>query len=248
MYLLGDIGNTEIKICLFNENKKLQKKIKFETNLITNKFLIKKFSSMKLKKYNIKKVIFCSVVPIVYLKIKNILIKKFNLKSNELKNLSLSKLVNIKVNKKQIGSDRLSNALSVIDNKNNYIIIDFGTATTFDVVIKNNYLGGVISPGINLSLKTLVSKATMIPKVKLKSINKVLGKNTLEAVRSGFYWGYSGLISNIIKKIFKQTQKKYKIILTGGLSYLFKKSLPYKVTINRNLTINGLLKVVHLIN
>ncbi len=88
----------------------------------------------------------------------------------------------------------------------------------------------------------------MIPKVELKSINKVLGKNTLEAVRSGFYWGYSGLIENIINKIIKQTKKKYKIILTGGLSYLFKKSLPYNITINRNLTINGLLKVVHLKN
>jgi len=88
----------------------------------------------------------------------------------------------------------------------------------------------------------------MIPKVELKTINKVLGKNTLEAVRSGFYWGYSGLIENIINKIIKQTKKKYKIILTGGLSYLFKKSLPYNITINRNLTINGLLKVVHLKN
>ena len=248
MYLLGDIGNTEVKICLFNKNKKLLKKIKFETNLITNKFLIKKLSSMKLKQYIIRKVIFCSVVPLVYVKMKNILKNKFNLNAIELKNLSLSKLINIKVNKKQIGSDRLSNALSVIDNRNNFIIIDFGTATTFDVVIKNNYLGGIISPGINLSLKTLVSKASMIPKVELKTINKVLGKNTLEAVRSGFYWGYSGLIENIINKIIKQTKKKYKIILTGGLSYLFKKSLPYNIIIDRNLTINGLLKVVHLKN
>jgi len=248
MYLLGDIGNTEIKICLFNKNKKLLKKIKFETNIVTNKLLIKKLSSIKLKKYNIEKVVFCSVVPVIYLKLKNILKNKFNLKAIELKNLSLSKLINIKVNKKQIGSDRLSNALSVIDNKNNFIIIDFGTATTFDVVIKNDYLGGIISPGINLSLKTLVSKASMIPNIELKSINKVMGKNTLEAVRSGFYWGYSGLIENIIKKIVKQTKKKYKIVLTGGLSYLFKKSLPYNIIIDRNLTINGLLKVVHLKN
>ncbi len=248
MYLLGDIGNTDIKICLFNKQKKLIKKVKFETNLLTNNLLVKKLSFIKLKKYDVQKVIFCSVVPSTYKKIKKILKKNFNLKIVELKDLHLSKIINIKVNKKQIGSDRLSNAISVIDNKYNYIIIDFGTATTFDVVIKNDYLGGIISPGVNLSLKTLVSKASMIPSIKLKSINKILGKNTLEAVRSGFYWGYLGLIEKIIQKIIKRTKKKYKIILTGGLSYLFKKTLPYKITINRNLTIDGLLKVVDLKN
>ena len=88
----------------------------------------------------------------------------------------------------------------------------------------------------------------MIPSIKLKSINKILGKNTLEAVRSGFYWGYLGLIEKIIQKIINRTRKKYKIILTGGLSYLFKKTLPYNTIINRNLTIDGLLKVVDLKN
>ena len=87
----------------------------------------------------------------------------------------------------------------------------------------------------------------MIPKIKLKSVNKIMGKNTLSAVRSGFYWGYAGLIENIIKKIIKQTNRKYKIILTGGLSHFFKKSIPFKISINHNLTINGLLKVVNLI-
>ncbi len=247
MYILGDIGNTEVKICLFNSNKKLIKKIKLQSNLISSNSLIKKLSMLGLKKMRIKKIIFCSVVPDIYKKIKVILKKKFKLTCVELKELELSKLIKIKVNRKQIGSDRLSNAISVIDNKNNYIIVDFGTATTFDVVIKNKYLGGIISPGVNLSLSTLISRASMIPKIKLKSVNKIMGKNTLSAVRSGFYWGYAGLIENIIKKIIKQTNRKYKIILTGGLSHFFKKSIPFKISINHNLTINGLLKVVNLI-
>ena len=248
MYLLGDIGNTEVKICLFNKNNKLINKIKLDTNKISSNLIEHKLTLIILKKYKIKKVIFCSVVPIIYKKIKKILKDKFKLKSIELKELNLSKIINIKVNKKQVGSDRLSNAISVKDSKNNYIIVDFGTATTFDVVIKNNYLGGIISPGVNLSLKTLISKASMIPEIKLKSINKILGKNTLEAVRSGFYWGYSGLIENIIRKITKKTKKKYKIIFTGGLSHFFKKAIPFKISINRNLTIDGLLKIVQLIN
>ena len=247
MYLIGDIGNTEVKICIFNKNQKLLKKIILKSSLITNKYLHKRLIFLKSKKYNLQNAIFCSVVPKCYDKIRFFLQKKLSTNCTELKELKLDKLIKIKVNKKQIGSDRLSNAISVIDNKNNYIIVDFGTATTFDVVIKNNYLGGIIAPGVKLSLNTLIAKASLIPSLTLTSVNRVLGKNTKSAVKSGFYWGYAGLIDNIIKKIINQTNKKYKIILTGGLSHLFKKVINAKVSISRDLTINGLLKIIHLI-
>ncbi len=247
MYLIGDIGNTETKICAFNRNKKLLKKIILKSNLINNKYLYKHFTFLKSKKYKFHHVIFCSVVPKCYKKIKFFIKKKLNINCIELKELKLDKLINIQVNRNQIGSDRLSNALSVIDNKNNYIIVDFGTATTFDVVIKNNYLGGIIAPGVNLSLNTLISNASLIPSLALTSVNNVLGKNTKSAIKSGFYWGYTGLIDNVIKKIINQTNSKYKIILTGGLSHLFKNAIDAKATIDRDLTIKGLLKVVYLL-
>ena len=247
MYLIGDIGNTEVKICAFNRNKKLLKKIILKSNLITNKYLYKHLIFLKSKKYKLHHAIFCSVVPKYYNKIKFFIKKKLNINCTELKELKLDKLIKIKVNRKQIGSDRLSNAISVIDNKNNYVIVDFGTATTFDVVIKNNYLGGIIAPGVNLSLNTLISKASLIPSLALTSVNNILGKNTKSAVKSGFYWGYAGLIDNIIKKIIDQTNNKYKIIFTGGLSHLFKKTIDVKVKIDRDLTIKGLLKVIHLL-
>jgi type III pantothenate kinase len=247
MYLIGDIGNTEVKICAFNRNKKLLKKIILKSNLITNKYLYKHLIFLKSKKYKLHHAIFCSVVPKYYNKIKFFIKKKLNINCTELKELKLDKLIKIKVNRKQIGSDRLSNAISVIDNKNNYVIVDFGTATTFDVVVKNNYLGGIIAPGVNLSLNTLISKASLIPSLALTSVNNILGKNTKSAVKSGFYWGYAGLIDNIIKKIIDQTNNKYKIIFTGGLSHLFKKTIDAKVKIDRDLTIKGLLKVIHLL-
>ena len=81
----------------------------------------------------------------------------------------------------------------------------------------------------------------------MKSINNVLGKNTKNAVRSGFYWGYIGLIDKIINKISEQTKKKYKIVFTGGLSYLFKKPITHKVIIDRDITVNGLLKLIQII-
>ena len=242
MYLIGDIGNTEIKICIFNTNKKVIKKISLKTNLLSYKYLNKKLKFLKLYTQLIKKTLFCSVVPSAFKKVKTYLEYNNQIKCKELKQVNLKNLINIKVNKKQIGSDRLANAISVIDNKLNYIILDFGTATTFDVINKNKYLGGIISPGVNLSLKTLSLKASLIPTINLSKIKKVIGKNTKSAVRSGFYWGYTGLIDNIIKLIIKQTGKSYKIIFTGGLAHLFKDSINSKIIINKDLTINGVLK------
>ena len=243
MYLIGDIGNTHIKICLYNSNLKLIKKIKFSSNILNNKNLNKNFSFLKKYKNKLDKNLFSSVVPIAFRKIKKYLKKKYSIKCDELKNCNLSSLVKIKVNKKQIGSDRLANAISVIDNKNNFIIVDFGTATNFDVVIKNQYIGGILAPGLELSLKNLIEKASLIPKIDIAKTKNVIGKNTKTAIRSGFYHGYIGLIDNIIKLIIKQSSKSYKIILTGGLAHLFKNSIKGKTTINKNLTTNGILKV-----
>ena len=247
MYIIGDIGNTEVKICLFSINKKLIKKINLKTDLINSKYLKKNLSSFIKKNTIINKIIFSSVVPKVYSLINFYFNKSLKIRCNEIKKLKLNKLIKIHVNKKQIGSDRLCNAIGVNDNKNNYIIVDFGTATTFDVVIKNKYLGGIIAPGISLSLSNLISKASLIPNLKLKKINKILGKNTISAVRSGFYWGYIGLVQNIIDKISNQTNKKYKIILTGGFSHLFIKSIKQRAIIDKDITIKGLLKVTKIL-
>tara|TARA_B100000686_G_C15933562_1_gene545426 strand:- start:69 stop:542 length:474 start_codon:yes stop_codon:yes gene_type:complete len=154
----------------------------------------------------------------------------------------------IKVNRKQIGSDRLANSIAVISKNKNFIILDFGTATTFDVVINNIYQGGVIAPGVNLSLKTLYKKASLIPSMNLKKTNKIIGKNTVNAVRSGFFWGYTGLIDNIVELIKKETNKKFTIIITGGFSKLFVNSLKSKVIIDKDITIKGLIRTVKLIN
>ena len=247
MYVIGDIGNTETKICVYSTQKKIIKKIILKSNLISNSYLKKNLSSIFKKNVVIKKVVFSSVVPKIFKLIKFYLLKNFKLKSFEIKELNINRLIKISVNRKQIGSDRLCNAVGINDNKNNYIIVDFGTATTFDVIIKNNYLGGVIAPGVLLSLNTLTSKASLIPSLKLKKVKNVLGKNTISAVRSGFYWGYTGLVENIIDKISKHTKKKYKLILTGGYSHLFIKSIKRKAYIDKDITIKGLLKITKLL-
>ena len=84
----------------------------------------------------------------------------------------------------------------------------------------------------------------MIPPITLSKTSKVIGTNTDTAVKSGFYWGYAGLIENVIKLISKQTKKKYRIVLTGGLSYLFKNMIKGKKIVKKDLTIEGLLKII----
>ena len=169
------------------------------------------------------------------------------IKCYELKELNLRSILQIDVNYKQVGSDRLANAISVSAKNKNFIILDFGTATTFDVLIGNNYKGGIISPGINLSLNTLSDKASLIPRINLKKISKVIGKDTKSAVRSGFFWGYAGLIDNLINLIKKETKKSFQIIITGGFSELFKNSIKTKTKQNFDITINGLIKASKLI-
>ena len=244
MIILGDIGNTETKICLVNNNKIIKK------FLITSKGKKKDILNKYLKNLNfsqVNKILFCSVVPSTFKEIKDYFKKKTKIKCYELKELNLRSILEIDVNYKQVGSDRLANAISVSAKNKNFIILDFGTATTFDVLIGNNYKGGIISPGINLSLNTLSDKASLIPRINLKKISKVIGKDTKSAVRSGFFWGYAGLIDNLIKLIKKETKKSFQIIITGGFSELFKNSIKTKTKQNFDITINGLIKASKLI-
>ena len=247
MYILGDIGNTETKIFLLSINNRIIKKLILSSKDINYSKLDKLFANFKIDYKKIKKILFCSVVPKSFNIIKKYLSKKTKLKCYEVKDLNLKSLIRIKANYKQVGSDRLTNAVSLMNNKNNFIVLDFGTATTFDVLIKNIYFGGIIAPGIRLSLNTLSDKATLIPKMDLKKIKNVIGNDTISAVRSGFFWGYAGLIDNIINLIKKETRKSFKVIITGGFSNLFKNSIKTKVNHNKNITINGLIKISKLI-
>ena len=247
MYILGDIGNTDTKLFLVSTKNKIIKRITFPSKNLNNKKLTKYFIYLNPNYKKISKILFCSVVPSTFKIIKKFLSKKIKVNCLEVKNLNLKSLIKIKVDYKQVGSDRITNAISLKDNKNNFIILDFGTATTFDVLVKGTYYGGIIAPGVRLSLNTLSDKASLIPKIELKKINKVIGNNTISAVRSGFFWGYAGLIDNIINLIKKETRKSFKVIITGGFSNLFKNSIKTKASHNQDITIKGLLKISKLI-
>ena len=211
--LIGDIGNTITKICLVEiKNLKLKKIIYLNSNNITSTNSLRKNLKRIIKNKSINKVaLFSSVVPKYQLILKKFLERVYKIKLREIKENAINKIIKINIkNKNQVGSDRIANAVGVYKKyKTNCIVLDFGTATTFDVVTKNGvYNGGVIAPGVNLSIKSLSSSADQIPIFSIKKQKKIVGKNTIEALYSGFYWGYSGLINNIILKIEKETKKK----------------------------------------
>ena len=239
-FFVGDIGNTESKLCLYRNNKILRY-VRLNTKNINTVYLTKKLSIFKKFNKFLTLVLISSVVPKAF-KYFKVYFKKKNIKCFELKDLNIKKIINIKVNYKQVGSDRIANAISIMDNKNNYIVVDFGTATNFDVIVKNSYIGGVIAPGLQLSLDNLTKKASLIPSIQFNKLNNIISKNTKSAVNAGFYFGYIGLIDNIINSIIKQSGLKFKVVLTGGLAPTFKNSLKFKAHIKKNLTINGILK------
>tara|TARA_Y200000002_G_C22651033_1_gene651336 strand:- start:556 stop:1302 length:747 start_codon:yes stop_codon:yes gene_type:complete len=241
-YLVGDIGNTFIKMTILNNNFTIKKIYNLETKKIYREIFKKKYLKKFKNKNLYTKVLFSSVVPSAFKIIKrNLLKKKFDVL--EIKEINLKKIIKVNVkNYNQLGSDRISNAIGSL-KYNNSIIIDFGTATTFDIVKKRTYEGGVISPGISLSILNLNKSTALLPILNLKNVQRTYGKNTQEALNAGFLWGYEGLINNIIKKICSKSNLKFKIILTGGYAKLFKRYVKNETIIDQNITIKGIANI-----
>ena len=241
-FIVGDIGNTSTKICLLNSKFSIVSSVVFDTKKIFNRNYIRN-NTKKFFKHKINnKILFSSVVPLCFKKIKNDF-KNTEYKIIEIKSLDLKKLIKINIKKiNQLGSDRIVNAIGGKKFKN-CLIIDFGTATTFDILANGVYEGGVIAPGVKLSMMNLSNSTALLPLFSLKNNQKSFGKNTEEALNAGFIWGYEGLINNIIDKITSKWKKKYKIILTGGYASFFKRIIKKKTIIDQNITIKGISKV-----
>lgn len=241
-FLIGDIGNTSTKICVLNKDLKILRSYNFETIKMLKGNLLKTVIRKRINKGLNPIFLFSSVVPKVFLNIKKSL-KFSKYKVLELKNLNLNKVIKINVkNKKQLGSDRIANAIGAKKFKN-CLVLDFGTATTFDVIKNGRYEGGVIAPGVKLSIKNLSQATALLPLINLSSNQKKIGKNTKEALNAGFIWGYEGLLNNIIDKIILKNKKKFKIILTGGYANFFKKMIKKNVTVDQDITIKGIANV-----
>ena len=153
-------------------------------------------------------------------------------------------------NPKELGPDRIANSVAgYLITKADTVVIDLGTATTFDVISKNKeYLGGSIAPGIKISLDALTLKTASLKSVELDTPNKVIGKNTYEAIQSGLIMGHASMIDSMVEKIILEIDIEPKIILTGGLSKVVQPILNVNVEYIENLTLVGLEEIFKLNN
>ncbi len=147
-----------------------------------------------------------------------------------------------------IGPDRLVNCVAGYDRYGgNLIIVDFGTATTFDVADHDGaYVGGVIAPGVNISMEAFHHAAAALPHVDVSLPEKVVGTNTVGAMQSGIFWGYIGLVEGICKRIQEERGQKMKVIGTGGLSTLFAQGTQVIDHLDTDLTVHGLVLIASL--
>lgn len=240
MNITIDIGNSSIMLCAFrNETifKSLKLNVlKFDEQKLINFIILLYSNDSKLN------VLISSVVPNIT---KNI-IKLLN--SNKIKYslardlIKFNKLKTNLTNQKQIGDDRLINVIfAKYLYKKSIIIIDFGTATTIDVLDQDGvYDGGVITPGIDLSLKSLKDCTAKLPLVKFKKTNNVVGKNTEQAIRSGFYWGYISMIQGLVQRIENEKRDTFRIILTGGNTKYFENCFKNVIIIDELFNSKGL--------
>ena len=247
MLLAIDVGNTNTVFAIFDKDKKLaQWRCSTSEERTADEYFVWLKSLMDLNKLSTSKiddVIFSSVVPKVGFNLRILSDRYFKSRPLVVSKDGCKLPIRVKVDEgTNVGSDRIVNTAGAFDRyKGNLIIIDFGTATTFDVVGKDGaYLGGAIAPGVSVSIKALHDAAAALPYVDIRRPNNVIGKNTKDCIQSGVFWGYIGLIEGIIDKIRKEVSFKMTTIATGGLAPLFGRETKIFNFIDLDLTMHGM--------
>ena len=239
MLLAIDAGNTNVVFALLDRGGDIIQQWRLETEKSKNFNELKDFLESKIKNYRITSALLSSVVPGV-----NDPIERF---CREVAGCPFTRVtaemtgLRITLDRpEQIGADRLVNAVAVLrDYSAPAIVVDFGTATTIDVIGPDGaYCGGAIAPGVNLSLKALQDAAALLPDITFEKPEQPLGTDTVSAMKSGLYWGYVGLVEKLVEKMSGGT--KPFVIATGGLSNVFADDIECIDTIDKDLTLRGL--------
>jgi len=241
MLLTIDIGNTSIHAGIF-KNKRIIRTMLIQTDTGKQGILktLKKCLSADIK--NIDGVIVSSVVPEVTIITKYIIRKLLNIKPIILGSDLNVPIKNLYKEPKQVGQDRLVNAYAC---KQLYgspaIVLDFGTATTFDYINRpGDYEGGIITPGVNITIDALAEKTALLPKIRLDKPNRLIGKDTVSSIRSGVFFGLASMCDGLVLKIKKNYKTSSIVIATGGLANLFSSYCKEIDKIDKYLTLKGL--------
>lgn len=248
MLLAIDVGNTNTVFAIFSDND-LTYSWRSKTDSARSAdeyavFLKQLFDLSSISWSDIKGVVIGSVVPDTVFHLKQLCSKYVGCSPVFVS----SKTAGVRVSLSQpgeIGADRLANAAFVSTAyKLPVVVVDFGTATTFDVIDKDGvYIGGIIAPGVRLSISALAERAAKLPHIVVEEPNKVIGTDTRSAMQSGMYWGYIGMIEKILSEITLEIGVKPYVIATGGLASLYAQNTDSIDLVDENLILKGLLEI-----
>lgn len=248
MLLTVDIGNTSIAFGIFDKRSKIKSSFSLETRYGRSKdeyhsHVQNCLTFDGIKEGKIKDIIVSSVVPQIRYEFDEYCRKYLGKEplhvGDNVKKLGVEILLD---RPEEVGSDRLVNAISAHNRypESNIIIVDFGTATTFDVINKKgSYLGGMISPGVDLSVSALQKAASKLPEISVRKPESAIGKDTKSAMQAGIFYGYMGLIEKNISEIKNELDGDSKVISTGGLASFFSASSAID-EVAESLTLQGL--------
>jgi|TARA_B100001971_G_scaffold214577_1_gene252732 type III pantothenate kinase len=245
-----DIGNTNITVGVFLRDKIVADwRLSSRINKTSDEFSLELsnfFTSNDIDKTKINDLSLCSVVPTLT---DTIVVSLKSLTNQEPLIVGPGTRTGIQINydrTQDVGADRIANAVAVNHIYGNpAIVIDMGTATVFDVMIKGpKYIGGAIAPGIQVSAEAIARETSQLPKVELVAPPNVIGKNTIESIQSGFVYGFVHMIEGMTKriktKIHKNERDLVKVIATGGLAHIITPHTNIFYDVNKDLTLHGL--------
>ena len=246
MILLVDIGNSNIVLAL-SENGNISDTFRLKTN--TDKTSDEYYVSIKsiVKEYDIDDVIISSVVPVITSALKKVFIRLYD-KEPKILGPGIKTGVHLKVDDpKTVGADIICDCAGIMDDTNEAIIVDLGTATKY-IYVKNKVFYGVsIAPGVSVSMKALVNNAALLPSVELVCPKKVIGTSTIQCIQSGVIYGAASQVDGMIDRIKEEIcNSNIRVVATGGLSKLIVPLCKNEITLVEDLTLLGLLKIYNL--
>lgn len=246
MLFAVDIGNTNMEFGIFDQDGlEVSFRLGTDRDITSDEvgLMIRQFFTIhNIDLSIIEDVLITSVVPQVVYSVKNAIRKYIGKEPLVIQENLQVDIINKYDNQHEVGADRLVDAYAAYKKYGgNIIVVDFGTATTFDVIDADGaYLGGTIYPGIKISLDALVEKTSKLPKVQIEKPEHAIGKNTIMSMQSGIVHGYTGVVINIVKEIEKELGVKTKVIATGGLAKMIGQQTDIFEKIDRTLTLDGL--------
>ncbi len=250
MLLAIDCGNTNTVFAVYDgDDQKGVWRIATDPRRTTDEYAVWLTQLMSLKSLSlaaITEAIITTVVPGTRRHLSGLVTNHFNVEPLVIRDPNVNLGIEILIDRpEQVGADRLVTAVGAhIGHPGDLIVIDFGTGTTFDIIdADGNFRGGVIAPGINLSVEALYNAGALLPRVNIEKPDKVIGGATVPAMQSGIFWGYVSMLEGMVPRIVAEYGKPMKVVATGGLAPLFSDVTDVIQAVEPNLTLLGLVEI-----